>query len=505
MKRKMFGRIAATALGVSLVGTSAMFALASCAPDQGGISYVSLDINPSVEMVLDKDNKVLSVTADNEDGQVLLYGEESFKGQTVEEAVDRIAKLSYELGYVSEDNKVVEMTVSGSMGNKKEESLKSAVTAQFAASSASFGFSLSVSTEGSYSLNRALLQIKAEYPDNKDIQNLDVAEYKLILAAQAGDGSLTVETAVKLNNKELLEKAAAAKAQVKETATRAYEIAKEQAELAYRKAKITAMDGIYTTYYLKNKTLEPNYGALYQGYGLMADSFELAADGAEFAVKTANTALDKAMVQKVAAALKMSDEEMKKLENADGEVTLESILAYADVKFKNSEAGEQLEQMKKDLDKALTEAETYVKTEAQRIVEEYKDEINVAVTAVNGVIETAKAACMLLPESVRNTAVVYFNEFSDSMKIVSNMENISVESLRKTAASFREKQNAMEETIKKDLTAEELAEVQKMRDEAEAKLNAVKAEADQKIAAAEQAAKDYLASLKAERKNAQAA
>ena len=42
--------------------------------DEGAVSYVGIDVNPSVSLMLDKNNKVVSVIAENEDAQVLLYG-----------------------------------------------------------------------------------------------------------------------------------------------------------------------------------------------------------------------------------------------------------------------------------------------------------------------------------------------------------------------------------------------------------------------------------------------
>ena len=35
--------------------------------DEGAVSYVGIDVNPSVSLMLDKNNKVVSVIAENED------------------------------------------------------------------------------------------------------------------------------------------------------------------------------------------------------------------------------------------------------------------------------------------------------------------------------------------------------------------------------------------------------------------------------------------------------
>ena len=62
-------------LSVVLCVSLLIVCFAGCAPkgDEAN-SFVALDINPSVEMVVDSNDKVVSVYGSNEDGQVLLYG-----------------------------------------------------------------------------------------------------------------------------------------------------------------------------------------------------------------------------------------------------------------------------------------------------------------------------------------------------------------------------------------------------------------------------------------------
>ena len=61
----------------------------SCAnvrPEEGSITRMTVDINPSVEFMIDDQNKIVSVTALNDDGSILIVGE-AFLGKTPEEAV----------------------------------------------------------------------------------------------------------------------------------------------------------------------------------------------------------------------------------------------------------------------------------------------------------------------------------------------------------------------------------------------------------------------------------
>lgn len=63
-------------------------------------SYVTLDINPSVEMVLNNKNKVEYVNALNSDADVLLTNLD-LEGKDVEDAIDEIIDESTDLGFIN--------------------------------------------------------------------------------------------------------------------------------------------------------------------------------------------------------------------------------------------------------------------------------------------------------------------------------------------------------------------------------------------------------------------
>jgi uncharacterized lipoprotein YehR (DUF1307 family) len=95
-------------------------------------TFVSLDVNPQIELTVDEKNKVVSVHASNEDGKVLLYGETSFKGLSLEKAVDKITNLAVELGYLSKENKVIQtsiVTVDESKKKALEKEINEAIEA----------------------------------------------------------------------------------------------------------------------------------------------------------------------------------------------------------------------------------------------------------------------------------------------------------------------------------------------------------------------------------------
>lgn len=94
--------------------------LPSCAeakPEEGHVTRMTVDINPSVEFMIDDQNRVASVTALNDDGSILIVGE-AFVGKTPEEAVEMMVTLASDTGYLVQGNveaseNTVKISVSG--------------------------------------------------------------------------------------------------------------------------------------------------------------------------------------------------------------------------------------------------------------------------------------------------------------------------------------------------------------------------------------------------------
>ncbi len=84
-------------LCAALMGVSAFTACQPAAQDEKKIMNVAL--NPEVEFVLDKDDKVVSVNALNEEGNLIISGE-VFIGKSAEEAVKLFVEISKETGFL---------------------------------------------------------------------------------------------------------------------------------------------------------------------------------------------------------------------------------------------------------------------------------------------------------------------------------------------------------------------------------------------------------------------
>lgn len=88
-------------------------------------AIVQVDVNPSIQMVVDEENKVLSITGLNDEGKMIIYGE-AIVGKNLDEALEIIVKIETDLGYLvegSDDNKVT-LTISANteeITNKIEE------------------------------------------------------------------------------------------------------------------------------------------------------------------------------------------------------------------------------------------------------------------------------------------------------------------------------------------------------------------------------------------------
>lgn len=147
----------------------------ACAPkgEEKAVSYVAVDVNPSISLALDGKNRVVSVYAGNEDAQILLYGE-NLKGLSAEEALERIAELSVELGYLNEANFGVNVTAAG---RADAEELTAKAEAAFEAKAGNLA--LNFGTEGTFSMQRKLEAVKAEYSSNAAVQGMDIVKFRL--------------------------------------------------------------------------------------------------------------------------------------------------------------------------------------------------------------------------------------------------------------------------------------------------------------------------------------
>lgn len=97
---------------------------APATPEEGTVTRMTVDINPSVEFLVDDQGLVISATALNDDGSILIAGE-AFIGKTPEEAAEMIIALATETGYLVKgnaqaDQNTVKISISGDSQYAKE-------------------------------------------------------------------------------------------------------------------------------------------------------------------------------------------------------------------------------------------------------------------------------------------------------------------------------------------------------------------------------------------------
>lgn len=86
---------------------------------QTPVSYLSIDINPSIELALNRFDRVVAVTAYNEDGENVLKGL-SLKGKEYQEAVDAIVKSEALSPYLADESALI-FTVASDSSDKESE------------------------------------------------------------------------------------------------------------------------------------------------------------------------------------------------------------------------------------------------------------------------------------------------------------------------------------------------------------------------------------------------
>lgn len=498
MNKKILGATSLLCAGVMTAG------LAGCGGEaKTNNSVLSLDINPSLQLVLDDKNVVVSVCGTNEDGQILLYGEtDKIVGKSVDEALDAITNSAVELGYLSEENKVVQFTVSSAKGEKTAELLADKVTARVTAKAGELGLTVETDAEAAYSLMRRYEAFKAEHPKTK----IDVESFRLALTASES-GKISLEAAVELSDEELITAITEASADVKEYSTKAYNAAKAEAFRIYDKAAQTALDNVYSVYYMKNIAAHPQtfyYGSSYSLYCMSAHTLDAIADASECAAKVTAYALDEAQIKAAAQALGIEEAEIDKLKDASGNITIDSVEAYANKLFKNSPASAELERAKTELSAALNEAESEIQKAIDTVSEEYAEEIDALTQQAEQTVALLKTKAntilTLMPDAARQS----IEDLAAIMERTAELgkDGFTVSEIRTLADEFEKKADETLKLIEKDLSADEKQEVEQMKTDLEATVSKARQTMEAALKTAEDKARETLAAMKEARKQA---
>lgn len=144
---------------------------------QRATSFVRIDVNPSVELVLDQNDIVMSAYGANRDGKVLLFEESGIVGAELDVALGNIASCAVRYGYVKDDANISVEVVS-----EKADDVFEKISKKFtsAVENADESISVRISNSCDFVLENELETLKAQHHENQAIQNLDVATYRLV-------------------------------------------------------------------------------------------------------------------------------------------------------------------------------------------------------------------------------------------------------------------------------------------------------------------------------------
>ncbi len=147
-------------------------------------SYVSLDINPSIEYTLNRQDCVLDVTAVNEDAEKIVaqLKENGVKKESLSDAITMTAELLEENGYITDGETDYILINVASDNDKKSESLKKEAQSVFdemnAKDEENIHLTLTESTVSQRKEARDLGLSAGEYKEICSIGDKDVSKYK---------------------------------------------------------------------------------------------------------------------------------------------------------------------------------------------------------------------------------------------------------------------------------------------------------------------------------------
>lgn len=197
--------------------------LFGCTNSERNASYVTVDINPSVEVISNKKGIVISVNALNDDAQVLLEGE-TLEGKTTADVVVEIADLAIKLGYLREGGNVC---VTASADSEEiEAKVNDAINKAMNKFKEQKQFAFEV-VDGAKQIGRDIVEKAEEL-------GVTAGKYRLILRAMAFDSTLTFEAAKEMSAGELNEIVKSGREELKdlysEELKKAYQFMKSFAE-----------------------------------------------------------------------------------------------------------------------------------------------------------------------------------------------------------------------------------------------------------------------------------
>lgn len=212
-------------IGTLVIGIAVVLTLSACTETSAAEIYVAVDINPSIEFIVDEDDIITSFNLVNDDA-LILCADVDFIGMNIEEAVELFINLATEAGYIdieTEDNAVL-FTVLGGDDEALREQLQEKIRVRAFRYFARNFINAEIFTED---FAQADLLLQAEE------LGITPGKLKLILLAQGYDETLTIEVGMETPVKDLVAQVRASQKVVMEDLTD-----EEKAELVQQRQEL---------------------------------------------------------------------------------------------------------------------------------------------------------------------------------------------------------------------------------------------------------------------------
>lgn len=472
------------------------------------VAFVTVDINPSIEITLDENGVVATVYGANEDGQILLYGEvEALVGMSYEDAIAYITDLAVELGYLDAETGTINTSVVADNLEFAEE-VQAKLGERIKAAATEKGITIDIDTSDPFSLLCELEELKAKYPDRADIQAVTPTEYKLAVTLSQREG-ISIIAALEYDSSEMINRISAAHSTLETYATEAYLAAKREATRIFEKSMGIVIAGAYNDVYMKNLMKHPGtfyYGAVYQAYSTTALTYRSIYEIKAFGDSMVDYEPDAATIEAIRTELGLTD--TTALENEEGKITLDSLIAFCDEFLATHKVSEDVKtEIRSIVSSAKAAAELADKAATEMYaadVELLKAKIGVVISGINSAYNGAKL--FMTDEQMAEIEACLADLALVEEKVGSIMEDgVTLSEIDVLATEAEELAAEMLVKIKADLSEDELAEAETKIENLKALQAQLTADFEARLSAAENEAKTFIENARKAREEGESA
>ena len=456
------------------------------------VSFVSIQINPEIEITIDANDLVTSIYGANEDGQILLHGEEDLVGEPIEEVVEIVTDLANEYDYLNEENSVVN-TIITSKHKNKINALKNKVNDKIKSRGNKFGFEVKTDEEGSFSLVDAYEKFIEENPTYEGVLTID--KFKLAYSiSEAGDIDLL--DAVEMDEEELITMLKDLHDSLKGVATDAFKKAKKEAERIYDQAVGEEEAKAYEDYFAKNPSALAYRGNIYTAYKTAEIGFNSLVRAIDLHDKVEDVVLSEDTVNMVIEELGVDADKVDLLKGKDGKVTINSVKHYLDRTFKNIFDIEEKDAFKEIAQNLLAKLEVLVKQNLDLSAYNgdltvIKNQIAKQISIVNDKVKDMQE----IPQEVTDFVAEMEQVIADIETVIAD-GTLSKEVLMDFAKQMEDGATEILELIEEDFSEHDRNEIHHMREQRKEGCHEEKDRFNGAMHDAEVSAKDYIGNQK---------